>query len=81
MSKPITRTMAPATKPLGRDDATPRYGSGSVKRYTDIGTAMYNPRNSNILIIYVVTRNRAIKRKEKLTNEAKENKVVLKKKK
>ena len=41
MSKPITRTMAPATKPFGRDDATPRYGSGSVKRYTAIGTAMY----------------------------------------
>lgn len=30
--------MAPATKPLGREDATPIYGNGSVKMYTDIGT-------------------------------------------
>jgi hypothetical protein len=44
MSKPITRTMAPATKPGGREDATPRYGSGNVNKKTDIGTAMKNPR-------------------------------------
>lgn len=32
--------MAPATKPVGREDATPRYGSGNVNTYTEIGTAM-----------------------------------------
>lgn len=30
--------MAPATKPVGREDATPRYGNGSVNTYTAIGT-------------------------------------------
>lgn len=30
--------MAPATKPGGSDDATPRYGNGNVKTYTDMGT-------------------------------------------
>lgn len=43
MSKPITRMIAPATKPVGRDDATPRPGSGNVKMYTDVGTAMLKP--------------------------------------
>lgn len=38
MSKPITRTMVPETKPVGNEAATPRCGSGSVKTYTDIGT-------------------------------------------
>lgn len=32
--------MAPATKPGGREDATPRYGNGNVNKKTDIGTAM-----------------------------------------
>lgn len=39
MSKPITRIMVPETKPVGNEAATPRYGSGNVKTYTDIGTA------------------------------------------
>ena len=39
MSNPITRTMAPATKPGGREEATPRYGNGIVKIYIEIGTA------------------------------------------
>jgi hypothetical protein len=30
-SKPAVSTAAPATKPGGRDDATPIYGSGRVK--------------------------------------------------
>lgn len=38
MSNPNTRMIAPATKPVGREDATPRYGSGNVKMYMDIGT-------------------------------------------
>lgn len=37
--------MAPATKPDGREDATPRYGNGSVKRNTDIGTAFFKDQN------------------------------------
>lgn len=40
MSKPNTRMMAPATKPGGSEDATPRYGNGNVKTYTDMGTVM-----------------------------------------
>ncbi|GKU93469.1 hypothetical protein SLEP1_g7062 [Rubroshorea leprosula] len=35
--------IAPATKPGGREDATPRYGSGIVNRYTDIGTVTIDP--------------------------------------
>lgn len=30
MSNPMMRMMAPATKPVGREEATPRYGNGSV---------------------------------------------------
>jgi hypothetical protein len=30
MINPMMRMMAPARKPAGRDEATPRYGSGSV---------------------------------------------------
>ena len=41
-SRPITRITAPATKPFGRGVATPRYGKGRVKKYTDIGTAKSN---------------------------------------
>jgi hypothetical protein len=47
MSNPKTRTMAPATKPVGREDATPRYGNGSVNTYTAIGTAIYNKGKTN----------------------------------
>lgn len=32
--------MAPEMKPGGREDATPRYGSGNVNKKTDIGTAV-----------------------------------------
>jgi len=49
MSNPKTRTMAPATKPVGREDATPRYGNGSVNTYTAIGTAIYNTREKPII--------------------------------
>lgn len=38
-SNPRTRMIAPATKPVGREDPAPRYGSGNVKTYTAIGTA------------------------------------------
>lgn len=38
----MTRTMVPATKLVGREDATPRYGSGRVNMYTEIGTAKPN---------------------------------------
>lgn len=48
MSKPITRTMVPETKHVGNEAATPRYGSGSVKTNTDIGTAMHAPNDANI---------------------------------
>lgn len=41
MTTPVARMMPPATNPGGREDATPRYGNGSVNRYTDIGTAKY----------------------------------------
>jgi len=30
MSNPMIRMVAPATKPAGREDPTPRYGNGSV---------------------------------------------------
>lgn len=39
MSNPMMRMMAPARKPVGSEEATPRYGSGSVNRQIDIGTA------------------------------------------
>lgn len=45
--------MAPATKPLGREDATPIYGNGSVKMYTDIGTAKARKKNKIIIICQV----------------------------
>lgn len=51
INMPITSTTAPAMKPDGREDATPKYGSGSVNRNTDIGTAM------QILTIWVEVRN------------------------
>lgn len=37
----------PNMKPGGRDDATPRYGNGSVKMNTDIGTAFERTKGSN----------------------------------
>lgn len=39
MSKPAMRMIALAIKPVGRDEATPRYGNGSVNTKIDIGTA------------------------------------------
>lgn len=42
-SMPSTRITVPATNPLGSEDATPRYGRGSVKQYTAMGTARANP--------------------------------------
>lgn len=39
MSNPMMRMMAPARKPVGREEATPRYGNGSVNTYIDMGTA------------------------------------------
>jgi len=39
MNKPKMRMMAPAIKPVGREEATPRYGNGMVNTYIDIGTA------------------------------------------
>lgn len=47
MSKPITRIMVPETKPVGNEAATPRYGSGNVKTYTDIGTENVDAREDN----------------------------------
>lgn len=38
-SMPSTRMTVPATNPVGSEDATPRYGKGSVKQYTAMGTA------------------------------------------
>lgn len=52
MSKPITRMIAPATKPVGREDGAPRYGSGSVNTYIDIGTVMSKPQRTNISMVY-----------------------------
>lgn len=42
-SMPSTRITVPATNPLGSEDATPRYGRGSVKQYTAMGTAPGKP--------------------------------------
>jgi len=42
-SMPTTRMIVPATNPLGSVDATPRYGRGSVKQYTAMGTASTKP--------------------------------------
>lgn len=38
MSNPMMRMTAPARNPVGREDATPRYGSGSVNTQIAIGT-------------------------------------------
>lgn len=43
--------MAPATKPLGREDETPIYGNGSVKMYTAIGTAKAQKRKKKSLFV------------------------------
>ncbi|GKV26276.1 hypothetical protein SLEP1_g35609 [Rubroshorea leprosula] len=42
--------IAPATNPGGREDATPRYGSGSVNTYTDIGTITNSRSRDNVLV-------------------------------
>lgn len=42
-SMPSTRMTVPATNPFGSEEATPRYGRGSVKKYTAIGTARAKP--------------------------------------
>jgi hypothetical protein len=44
-SMPTTRMIVPATNPLGSVDATPRYGRGSVKQYTAMGTETVDARD------------------------------------
>lgn len=42
--------MPPPMKPGGRADATPRYGSGNVNKYTDIGTTKDRQNQTNISV-------------------------------